>query len=279
MARGNRLALEDLTWPEVRDALSGIEAVVIPTGSTEQHGPNTSFWTDTGRADGFCKLISERMYPRILAAPPIGYGISYHHMRFPGSVTLKPETFMALVADVVESFTHHGIDTFLIVNGHGGNMPALQLVTMKLRYELGVRIAYLTPTAVARDAVDAGKTAEIIGHACENETSQLMYLGHEHMINSDTLAPGDIQAQRFPHAGFAGMPARIQVPSYFDEVTANGALGDARGSSWDYGRSTVELACDRIVEFLEAFIASEHEAPRGNASSERRNTTGAPDVS
>jgi creatinine amidohydrolase len=257
MAGGNRHVLEEMTWPEMRDALGDIKAVVIPTGSTEQHGPNTSFWTDTGRADGFCKLIAERMHPRVLAATPIGYGISYHHMRFPGSVTLKPETFMAVVYDVVESFTRHGLDTFVIINGHGGNMPALQLVTMKLRYELRVKIAYLTPTAVARDAVDAGKTADVIGHACENETSQLMYLGHEHMISNDTLAPGEIRSPRYPHAGFAGLPARIQVPSYFDEVTANGALGDARGSSWEYGRATVELACDRIVEFLEAFIATD----------------------
>lgn len=260
MVSGNRLALEEMTWPEVRDALDGIEAVVIPVGSTEQHGPNTSFATDTGRADGFAKKISERMYPRVLAATPVGYGISYHHMRFPGSVTLKPETFMAVVYDVVESFTKHGLNTFLIVNGHGGNMPALQLVTMKLRYDLGVKIAYLTPTAVARDVVDAGKTAAVIGHACENETSQLLYLGYEHMVNADAWAPGEIREPMYPHAGFAGMPARIQVPNYFDEVTANGALGDARGSSWEYGRSTVEAACDRIVEFLEAFIASDAEA-------------------
>jgi creatinine amidohydrolase len=257
MANGNRHVLEEMTWPEVRDALGDLKAVVIPVGSTEQHGPNTSFWTDTGRADGFAKKLAERMYPRVLAATPIGYGISYHHMRFPGSVTLKPETFMAVIYDVVESFTKHGLRTFLIVNGHGGNMPALQLVTMKLRYELGVKIAYLTPTTVAREEVDAGKTAAAIGHACENETSQLLYLGYEHMVNVDSLAPGEIQQPAYPHAGFAGLPARIQVPSYFDEVTANGALGDARGSSWEYGRSTVEAALDRIVEFLDVFIEDE----------------------
>lgn len=257
MATGNRLALEELTWPEVKEALPGIGAVLIPTGSVEQHGPNTSFCTDTGRADGFCKLISEKMFPRVLSAPPIGYGISYHHMRFPGSVTLKPETFMAIVYEVVESFTKHGLNTFLIVNGHGGNMPALQLVTMKLRYELGVKIAYLTPTQVARDVVDAGKTSDFIGHACENETSQLIYLGHENMVNSDSWTPGDLQTPKYPHAGFAGLPARIQVPAYFDEVTANGALGDARGASWEYGRSTVETACERIVEFLEVFMADD----------------------
>ena len=254
MASVERYVLEEMTWPEVREALPSLKVVLLPTGSTEQHGPNTSFATDNGRADGFAKKVAERMYPRALVTTPIGYGISYHHMHFPGSVTLKPETFMAVVYDVVESFTHHGLRTFLIVNGHGGNMPALQLVTMKLRYDLGVKIAYLSPTAVAREEVDAGKTAPIIGHACENEASQLLYLGHERMVNTDRLTPGDIQPARYPHAGFQG---RIQIPAFFDEVTANGALGDARGASYEYGRSTVEAAVGRVVEFLDAFIADE----------------------
>lgn len=248
-----RYVLNEMTWPEVKEALESVKIALVPTGSAEQHGPNTTFFTDTGRAEGFCRLLAEKLYPRALAVPPVGYGVSYHHMRFPGTVTLKPETFMAVVYEVVESLKRHGIEHFLIVNGHGGNMPALQLVTMKLRYELGVKIAYLTPTEVARDVVNAGKTAERIGHACENEASQLLYLGYDWAVRGSALAPGEIQPDPYPQAGFQG---RIHVPYFFDEVTANGALGDARGSSLEYGQATVEAACDRIVEFIEAFVAS-----------------------
>jgi creatinine amidohydrolase len=248
-----RHVLNEMTWPEVKEALNDVQIALVPTGSAEQHGPNTTFFTDTGRAEGFCRLLAEKLYPRALAAPPVGYGVSYHHMRFPGTVTLKPETFMAVVYEVVESLHHHGIENFLVINGHGGNMPALQLVTMKLRYELGVKIAYLTPTEVARDVVNAGKTAERIGHACENEASQLLYLGYPWAVRDSALAPGEIQPDPYPQAGFQG---RIHVPYFFDEVTANGALGDARGTSIEYGEATVEAACDRIVEFIEAFVAS-----------------------
>jgi creatinine amidohydrolase len=249
----SRHVLNEMTWPEVKEALNDVQIALVPTGSAEQHGPNTTFFTDTGRAEGFCRLLAEKLYPRALAAPPVGYGVSYHHMRFPGTVTLKPETFMAVVYEVVESLQVHGINNFLVINGHGGNMPALQLVTMKLRYELGVNIAYLTPTEVARDVVNAGKTAERIGHACENEASQLLYLGYPWAVRTAALAPGEIQPDPYPQAGFQG---RIHVPYFFDEVTANGALGDARGSSLEYGQATVEAACDRIVEFIEAFVAS-----------------------
>lgn len=247
-----RFVLNEMTWPEVEEALKTVEIALLPTGSAEQHGPNTTFFTDTGRADGFCRLIAEKMHPRVLAAPPITYGVSYHHMRFPGTMTLKPETFMAVVYEAVESLHHHGIKRFLVINGHGGNMPALQLVTMKLRYELGVDIAYLTPTEVAREEVNAGKTADRIGHACENEASQLLYLGYDWAVRDSALAPGEIQPEPYPHAGFQG---RIKVPFFFDEVTANGALGDARGTSREYGQTTVEAACDRILEFIEEFVA------------------------
>lgn len=253
MSTTPRHVLNEMTWPEVKEALKDIQIALIPTGSAEQHGPNTTFFTDTGRAEGFCRLLAEKLYPRALAAPPVGYGVSYHHMRFPGTITLKPETFMAVVYEVVESLHKHGIENFLIINGHGGNMPALQLVTMKLRYELGVKIAYLTPTEVARDVVNEGKTAERIGHACENEASQLLYLGYDWAVRTSALAPGEILPEPYPQAGFQG---RIKVPYFFDEVTANGALGDARGSSVEYGAATVEAACDRIVEFIEAFVAS-----------------------
>jgi len=109
MTNRNAHILEEMTWPEVRDALADLKVVLLPTGSTEQHGPNTSFSTDTGRADGFAKLVAARMYPKALSVPPVGYGISYHHMRFPGSATLKPETFMAVVYEVVESYSKHGM--------------------------------------------------------------------------------------------------------------------------------------------------------------------------
>lgn len=247
-----RHVLAEMTWPEVKAALEQVEVALLPTGSAEQHGPNTTFFTDTGRAEGFCRLIAEKMHPRVLALPPVAYGVSYHHMHFPGTVTLKPETFMDIVYEIVESVQRHGVNRFLVINGHGGNMPALQLVSMKLRYELGVRIAYLTPTEVAREEVNAGKTAERIGHACENEASQLLYLGYPWAVRDEALAPGEIQPEQFPHAGFQ---SPIKVPYFFEEVTANGALGDARGSSYEYGQATVEAAAERIVEFLDAFVA------------------------
>ncbi len=97
---------------------------------------------DTSRAYGFGKLLAARMYPQAVLAPPINLGVSYHHMNFPGTITLRTETLMAVIYDVVWSLKQHGIEKFLILNGHGGNIPSLGVVIVKLREELGVKIAW-----------------------------------------------------------------------------------------------------------------------------------------
>ena len=69
MSTPPRHVLNEMTWPEVKEALEDVQIALVPTGSVEQHGPNTTFFTDTGRAEGFCRLLAEKLYPRALAAP------------------------------------------------------------------------------------------------------------------------------------------------------------------------------------------------------------------
>ena len=147
-----RLYLYEMTWPEVKAALPGIKVAIIPTGSSEQHGPHGTFEVDTARAREFCLLLAERVYPQALVTPCIQIGISPHHMHFPGTLSLRAETYIEVLMDVARSLYQHGIRRFLFVNGHGGNKPALTLVMNRLRHELGVRSAVASPTAVAARA-------------------------------------------------------------------------------------------------------------------------------
>src|SRR5512136_861403 len=117
----NVFILSEMTWQDAKDAFAHAELAIIPTGSFEQHGPHMTFEVDTARAHGFGRLLAERMYPRVILAPPISFGVSYHHMKFPGTITLRADTFQAVVYDIVWSLREHGIKQFYIVNGHGGN--------------------------------------------------------------------------------------------------------------------------------------------------------------
>jgi len=108
------------TWQEVEAYLAHSTGIIIPIGSTEQHGPNGLIGTDaicpTKIAAGMAEVEP------ILIAPTINYGMSLHHMAFTGTVSLQPSTLIRVVCDVVASLHQHGFTHFYFLNGHGGNI-------------------------------------------------------------------------------------------------------------------------------------------------------------
>lgn len=117
-----RLALS--TWPEVEDYLQNNRGIVVPVGSTEQHGPAGLIGTDALCPEAIAVELGRR--DRVLVAPTLAYGNAQHHMGFAGTVTLRPTTFLAVVRDVVRSLAHHGFERFWFLNGHGGNVAPLE---------------------------------------------------------------------------------------------------------------------------------------------------------
>jgi len=111
------------TWQEVERYLEHSTGIIIPIGSTEQHGPNGLIGTDAICPVRIAQQIE--LHEDVLIAPAINYGMSAHHMAFAGSVTLKPSTLMQVVIDVVGSLRQHGFTHFYFLNGHGGNIPAV----------------------------------------------------------------------------------------------------------------------------------------------------------
>ena len=103
----DRLILEDMIWPEVAEVLPEIKVALIPVGSCEQHGPNTTFVTDTVRAYRIAKLLAGRCGHKVICFPPITYGISSHHMDFPCSATLRVSTLTAVLVDTALSAVHY----------------------------------------------------------------------------------------------------------------------------------------------------------------------------
>ena len=135
-------AMEEMTWPEVRDALAEAQVAIVPVGSCEQHGPHLALSVDIAGAEAFARRVAEAVHPVALLAPPLKFGISIHHMPFPGTLTLQPETFETVLMEVAASLREHGVGRLFVVNGHGGNQNALGIASAKMRRDLGVRMAY-----------------------------------------------------------------------------------------------------------------------------------------
>lgn len=243
--------LSDMTWPEAKDAFAQAELAILPVGSFEQHGPFMTFEVDSVRAYGFAKLLGERLYPRVIVAPPIPFGISHHHMNFPGTITLQHDTFHAVILDMVRSLMAHGIRQFFLVNGHGGNNPSLEVMIVRLRHELGIQVAYSFISATASGAArNRPKAVPVDGHCGEGETSQTLYLA-PHAVRPERIVKGAVRGYPYRHLG---KNSGIVYPSSWDELTENGALGDATEASAELGKAIIDAALDKTSEFLVDFM-------------------------
>lgn len=128
------MLLEHSTWPEVETYLETSRTIIMPIGSTEQHGPTGLLGTDFLCAAAVARDIGETT--GALVAPTINFGMAQHHTAFPGTISLRPSTLLSVVVDALESLTRAGFERFFFVNGHGGNAATVSAAFSELYSQL-----------------------------------------------------------------------------------------------------------------------------------------------
>lgn len=257
-----RFLLAEMTWPEVKEALGETDIAIVSVSSTEQHGPHLPVKTDAVIGYELCKRSAKRLYEetgiRVVIAPPIHFGMSLHHMLFPGTVSLKPETLTEILVDVCWSLTHYGFRKIVIVNSHGGNRTVLDAVARRLYDNTGAMIFVTSGIAHVDDELNVAKKTLKAGpggssHAGETETSLMMALGEHVRVEK---IPKNPVPPRFPLPEFVGWGTAKYTGVNFtgnwntDELSDDGYLGDPAKASRETGEKLLEYVVTNMVEFL-----------------------------
>lgn len=112
------------TWTEVENYLQSSQGIIIPIGSTEQHGPTGAIGTDAICAEAIAQAVGSAA--QALVAPTINVGMALHHTNFPGTISLRPSTLILVIRDYLTCLSRSGFTKFFFINGHGGNIATLK---------------------------------------------------------------------------------------------------------------------------------------------------------
>jgi creatinine amidohydrolase len=252
----NSYLLTNMTWEEVEEALKTVKMAIIPIGAHEQHGPHMAESCDAVLATEMAKKVAERMHPYVLVTPTINMGVSPHHLNFPGTLSLKPDTLIAILRDIVQSLKHQGIKKFLFLNAHGGNQSTLSVASTVLSQEEKVEIYYAKTTSSAKESINRFIQSPIFGHSCEREVSEALYLA-PYLVRPDKLTSGDFcEGGRYKQL----RPGKaIQGFYRYEEMTKNGCIGDATKATREIGEQIVTEATENIAESLRELLGIEVE--------------------
>jgi creatinine amidohydrolase len=239
------LHLDRLTWPEIKEEIqNGRDTVVVPFGSTEQHGRHLPLGTDAVLGDEIGWGLAERL--GAFLAPTLRLGCSEHHLAFSGTISLGEKTFGRIVTDIVASLSVHGFRRIVLLPTHGGNFKPLAEAMAKIEPAGGVRIYAFTDLmglvgAAAESSRSLGVDAAKSGaHSGEWETSLML-----------ALRPDQVKMDRAT-VGFMGELSEVtsKVFDGIQHLDQNGVLGDPRPATPEAGERYLE----EIIEFLYRWV-------------------------
>ncbi len=237
------------------------QVCIVPCGAVEQHGPHLPLDVDLVCPTGIARGTGEQIPDKVKVLPIVAYGYTGHVMDFPGTINNDFEHFMHHVLDITKSLAYHGFKKIILLNGHGSNMPNLDLVARRANLETDaecVLIGWWHLLSVDKEFFPRWRQSKFPGgcaHACELETSLYMYLDGDN-VRTDKIKNGDISfnLEDSPFMWvdlFAAGPAT--VISWTSSYSETGVLGEPELATPEKGREVYEEAVKQLVRFVSWF--------------------------
>jgi creatinine amidohydrolase len=250
---------DELTWPEMREAISRQPAVLLPFGTVEDHGPHLPLNTDNVIIEALCLEAARRAPEEILVMPLAAYGLDEHHMDFPGTVSVDMMTLIPYVAQVAGSAARHGFHHVLIANGHGSNTSVAELAARRVVLETGIICGAMSPNAAIDPTLAEPTLSQMrrsgpggIAHACEYETAMMLHLRPD-LVHMDRAVRemGQLKLEYFnwDHAE----PSVLSWQDWWSRMSASGVCGDPTAATAEFGRALFETTVENLARFVRQF--------------------------
>ena len=246
--------LQEMTWEEIKIKKDeSFKTIILPFGSTEQHGPHLPLGTDTMVAMTLAEDAAIKA--NVPVAPPLWFGWSPHHMILPGTITIRPEILAEMAFDIISSLHQHGFDKFVLINGHRiVNIAWMQIAGERAKRELGIKLVIFDPAYMSK-SITAKLGWGDVGHAEEIEGSHMMYR-YPDLVKMDWAIDS-------PHPKkplYSVDPSYKEdtlcyVPSSLEEMKtatlkAGGTMGEPSKATIDGGKIYHDHLVSRLVEVI-----------------------------
>ena len=217
--------LEHLNWQQAGRVLTRSDIVaVIPVGSTEQHGDAGPLGTDWLIPQEFCRRLNESDPDGVVITPVVPFGVATHHVNFPGTIDLGLDVMSLVMNRIFASLFHHGVRRFVVINGHGGNDPAIEQAALKF-YRKGALCALIDWWSIAPKI----NSAWVTGHGDAQEIAAVMAF-REDLIDKSSIrdtvvtpVSEDMPQVHINTSLFEGAP--VKIIHEIRDTTSTGGLG------------------------------------------------------
>ncbi len=238
----------ELTWPEVEARLKEMDVAILPVGSIEQHGPHLPLDTDSFDAEYLARRIAEACSdPKPLVLPLLPYGVSYEHSEFKGTIGIHNDTLSALVYEIGMNCARNGVNKLVIINGHGGNTPALNFAAQMITRDTRIFVCVDTGETSDVDIYQIADTQNDI-HAGEIETSTSLAV-RPHLVKMDKAAK---RVPRFSNR-YLDFTSKRKVSWYVHtkKISQSGVIGDPTKATVEKGERMWQIMIAHLVALVE----------------------------
>lgn len=233
----------NLTWPEAEQAVKEMPVCILPLGAIEAHGPHMTLDVDNYICEEQCRRVCEKT--NIILMPTIPMGQVWSLNRFPGTLTISYYTLIAVIKDLMHSFRNKGFKLVFVHSHHYGSVPAVKQAVRECYAEISdMKIVILEERGAMKKAAKGTLTSPtahpVYWHACEAETSQAL-----------ECCPDRVYMDR-AIADYPDFPKDFDsTPTYWDEVTDTGVMGDATAATKEKGKILTDAEVNSMVELVE----------------------------